>query len=74
LKFLYTTEIIKSYTRKIYANRGELIEVIIEAHDNVWIVELKGNRFPCNPSKLSETKPEEIEIEIIKPIDLFNQI
>ena len=39
---------------------GVLVTVVSKPHDNVWICEYNGDRFPCSPSKLGETKPTPI--------------
>ena len=59
----------------MYAKKGDELTVIRKSID-VWIVEdSKGNRFGCHLDKLSVTPPEpDAPIEVIKPIDLFNQI
>jgi len=57
-----------------YAKRGDEITVISQPHHNVWICSTAdGNRFPCSPELLSVTSPVDVVVEIVSPVDLFNQ-
>lgn len=74
MKNLYAQQDITSGNRSVYAKRGELVTVFKEAHDNVWLCENeRGLKFPCSPSKLGETVPVDVVVEIFEPISLFNQ-
>ena len=45
-------ESIKSGKGTEYYPKGAQIEVYSQRHENVWLCEYKGNKFPVNPNKL----------------------
>ena len=62
---MYALIPITSYTRHVYAQQGDPVEVYLKPHDNVWLCRnRKGEQFPCSPAKLTDTKPGEVESEL----------
>jgi hypothetical protein len=56
-----------------YASIGDFVTVENRSHGDVLICKNdKGVLFPCHVDKLS--KPVVEVVEVVKPVDLFNQI
>lgn len=57
-----------------YAKRADEVQVVSDRGTACIVEDCNGSRFSVRSELLGEEKPAEIVVEVVKPIDLFNQI
>ncbi len=71
----YALHDIKSHSSgKIYARMSDEVEIYNVDHAPVMCCRVRGEIFPCRVDRLSESPVVVPEVEVEKPVDLFNQI
>lgn len=57
-----------------YAKRGDEVQVVSDRGTACIVEDVNGFRFSVRSELLGEEEPPEIVVEVVKPIDLFNQL